>query len=123
MRLRGALLGAGNIALRGHAPQLAEALRGEIEIVALADLSPSNLDAARVFFPAAKAYADAEELLDREQLDFCDICTPPSTHRPLIEQAAGRGIHVLSEKPLAPGIVDAERISEAVRAAARMRKV
>jgi predicted dehydrogenase/uncharacterized membrane protein YbhN (UPF0104 family) len=119
LRLRGALLGAGNIALRGHAPQLARdaALLGEIEIVALADLSPSNLDAARVFFPAAKTYADAEELLDREQLDFCDICTPPSTHRPLIEQAVGRGIHVLSEKPLAPSITDAERISEAVRAA------
>lgn len=119
MRLRGALLGAGNIALRGHAPQLArdEALRGEIEIVALADLSPSNLDAARAFFPAATTYAHAEELLDREQLDFCDICTPPSTHRPLIEQAVGRGIHVLSEKPLAPGVADAERISEAVRAA------
>jgi len=117
LRLRGALLGAGNIALRGHAPQLAEALRGEIEIVALADLSPSNLDAARAFFPAATTYADAEELLDREQLDFCDICTPPSTHRPLIEQAVGRGIHVISEKPLAPSITDAERISEAVRAA------
>jgi uncharacterized protein (TIRG00374 family) len=96
---------------------LAEALRGEIEIVALADLSPSNLDAARAFFPAATTYAHAEDLLDRERLDFCDICTPPSTHRPLIEQAVGRGIHVLSEKPLAQSVADAECISEAVRAA------
>jgi len=119
LRLRGALLGAGNIALRGHAPQWVrdEALRGEVEIVALADLSASNLEAARVFFPAATAYGCAEDLLEREVLDFCDICTPPSTHRPLIEKAAARGLHVLCEKPLAPTLPDAERISEAVREA------
>jgi len=119
LKLRGALLGAGNIALRGHAPQWVqdEALRREVEIVALADLSPSNLEAAHAFFPAATAYGCAEDLLEREVLDFCDICTPPSTHRPLIEEAAARGLHVLCEKPLAPTLPDAERISEAVREA------
>ncbi|PYQ17907.1 MAG: hypothetical protein DMF79_16305, partial [Acidobacteria bacterium] len=119
MKLRGALLGAGNIALRGHAPQWVrdEGLREEVEIVALADLSPSNLEAARAFFPAATAYDCAEELLEREALDFCDICTPPSTHRPLIEKAAARGLHVICEKPLAPTLSDAERISAAVREA------
>ena len=42
MKLRGALLGAGNIAIRSHAPQWVrdERLRGEVEIVAVADLSP-----------------------------------------------------------------------------------
>ncbi len=119
MRLRGALLGAGNIALRGHAPQWArdEVLRREVEIVALADLSPSNLEAARAFFPEAAAYGCAEELLEGEELDFCDICTPPSTHWPLIEKAAKRGLHVLCEKPLAPSLTDAERISATVRGA------
>jgi uncharacterized protein (TIRG00374 family) len=119
LKLRGALLGAGNIALRGHAPQWVqdEALRREVEIIALADLSPSNLEAAHAFFPAATAYGCAEDLLEREVLDFCDICTPPSTHRPLIEEAAARGLHVLCEKPLAPTLPDAERISEAVREA------
>ena len=40
MMLRGALLGAGHIALRGHAPHWRQAaLRGEAEIVALAFLS------------------------------------------------------------------------------------
>ena len=119
MRLRGALLGAGNIALRGHAPQWArdEDLLREVEIVALADLSPENLEAARAFFPAATAYGRVEELLEKEELDFCDICTPPSTHWPLIEKAAGRGLHVLCEKPLAPSLADAERISAAVREA------
>ena len=112
MRLRGAMLGAGNIALRGHAPQWAHdpRLREEVEIVAVADLSRSNLEAARAWFPQARLYERAEELLDAETLDFCDICTPPSTHRPLVEKAAARGLHVLCEKPLAPTLADAERI-------------
>lgn len=119
MRLRGALLGVGNIALRGHAPQWAgdPRLRQEVEIVAVADLSAANLEAAGALFPAAARYAEAEELLDRETLHFCDICTPPVSHRALIEQAAGGGVHVLCEKPLAPALADAESIARTVRTA------
>jgi len=119
MKLRGALLGAGNIALNGHAPQWAsdERLRREVEIVAVADLSPSNLQAACQVFPAARPYADAEELLDHEDLDFCDICTPPFTHRAIIERAAERGLHLVCEKPLAPTLEDATSIARAVREA------
>jgi uncharacterized protein (TIRG00374 family) len=119
LKLRGALLGAGNIALDGHGPQWArdEHLRGEVEIVAVADLCPSNLRSARDLFPGATAYSRAQDLLAREDLDFCDICTPPFTHRALIEQAAERGLHVLCEKPLAPSLADAQGIAEAVCAA------
>ncbi len=88
----------------------------EVEIVAVADLSPANREAARVLFPAASIHARAEDVLDKEALDFCDICTPPFTHRALIEQAASRGVHVLCEKPLAPTVEDTEQIERAVRA-------
>jgi uncharacterized protein (TIRG00374 family) len=117
-RLRGALLGAGNIALNGHAPQWTqdESLRREVEIVAIADLSPANLEAARALFPGARIHSRAEDILEAEPLDFCDICTPPFTHRALIEQAASRGVHVLCEKPLAPTVDDTEQIARAVRA-------
>lgn len=116
--LRGALLGAGNIALHGHAPQWTrdENLVREVEIVAVADLSPANREAARALFPDARIHARAEDILGSEALDFCDICTPPFTHRSLIEQAASRGVHVLCEKPLAPTVDDTEQIARAVRA-------
>jgi uncharacterized protein (TIRG00374 family) len=117
VRLRGALLGAGNIALRGHAPQWTRdpRLREEVEIVAVADLALSNLEAARALFPGARLYQRAEDLLDAETLDFCDICTPPFTHRALVERAARAGLHVICEKPLAPTVFEAERIARAVR--------
>jgi uncharacterized protein (TIRG00374 family) len=119
LKLRGALLGAGNIALRSHAPHWAheERFRREIEIVAVADLAGPNLAAVRELLPDATPYAEAEALLDRERLDFCDICTPPFTHRRLIEQAAARGVHIVCEKPLAPTLADAEHIARAVREA------
>jgi predicted dehydrogenase len=117
MKLRGAMLGTGNIALRGHAPQWTadETLLREAEIVAVADLSPANLETATKAFPDARRYSKAEELLDRETLDFVDVCTPPFTRRPLIESAAARRLHVVCEKPIALSLADAEAIAAAVR--------
>jgi len=119
VKLRGALLGAGNIALRGHLPQWTgdAALAEGAEIVAVADLSRTNLDAAAVLLPGARLYEKAEELLARESPDFVDVCTPPFTHRPLVELAAARGVSVLCEKPIAATLADAEAIADAVRTA------
>src|SRR5262249_51426445 len=117
VRLRGALLGAGNIALRGHAPRWMgdPGLVQDVEIVAVADLSSANRAAASKLFPGARTYDNAEALLAEERLDFCDICTPPFTHRPLVEAAAARGVSVLCEKPIATSVEDAEAIAKSVR--------
>lgn len=117
MKLRGVLLGAGNIALRGHAPQWTGALRHDVEIVAVADLSPQNRKAACAAFPAARFYDSADAALSAETPDFVDICTPPFTHRRLIEKAAARGIHIVCEKPLAPTLDEALAIARAIRKA------
>jgi uncharacterized protein (TIRG00374 family) len=119
LKLQGALLGAGNIALRGHVPQWTgdDILRRDAEIVAVADLSAVNREAARVAFPAARLYERAEDLLDQESIAFCDICTPPFTHRVLVEEAAARGLHVVCEKPIAATLRDAEAIAETIRMA------
>lgn len=117
MKLRGVLLGAGNIALRGHAPQWAGPLSDAVEIVAVADLSKTNREAARAIFPDARLYESAEAALNTETPDFVDICTPPFTHHDLIAKAAGRGIHMVCEKPLAPSLDEALEIARRVREA------
>lgn len=115
MTLRGALIGAGNVALRGHAPQwLVPAIREQAEIVAVADISPANRDAAHRMFPQATIYAAAEDLFQSEDVDFCDVCTPPFTRIPIVEEAVSRGIHVLCEKPIGVNLADAERIATLV---------
>jgi predicted dehydrogenase len=96
--LKGALLGAGNVAVNGHLP--AWKARGGVEIVAAADSRPDRLEAFAAIFPRARWYASAKELLASETLDFVDICTPPDSHAALAQTALERSLHVLCEKPL-----------------------
>jgi predicted dehydrogenase len=53
-----------------------------------------------------------EDLLEAKP-DGVIICTENNRHRPLVEMAASRGIHVLCEKPLATTLEDARAIVDA----------
>jgi predicted dehydrogenase len=55
---------------------------------------------------------DADALL--AGVDAVWVCTPTSSHRPLVEAAATRSVAVFCEKPLAPTLADAEAITDAV---------
>ncbi|TDF98676.1 Gfo/Idh/MocA family protein [Paenibacillus piri] len=43
-----------------------------------------------------------DEIAERVQPDFIDICTPPDSHFHYVKLAADRGIPVLCQKPVAP---------------------
>ena len=98
IKLRGAILGAGNVALRGHLPGWLA--REDVAIVAAADPRPEARAALAERVPNLRAYETSEELLSREPLDFADICAPPAMHAALIRAALEKGLHVLCEKPL-----------------------
>ena len=49
------------------------------------------------------------------------LVSPPATHRPLAEVALAAGMHVISEKPLAPTMADARAIVETARASRKRR--
>jgi len=123
-RLRGAVVGYGFISSRGHVPAYLERAqrRRDVEIVAVADICAARRDYARRDLPGARIYSDHHSLLDSEarNLDFVDICTPPSDHAEIARQALERGLHVLCEKPLAPTLGEASSLLEN---AARARRV
>src|ERR1700722_18492711 len=98
--LRGAILGFGFIAERGHAPAYA-LRRSPLEIVAVAEPCVARHPAIRKALPEARIYRDHTKLLSRESLDFVDICTPPSQHLSMGLDGLACGLHVLCEKPLA----------------------
>jgi len=58
-------------------------------------------------------YDDAEELLNRAAPAVAVVCSATVRHRGLVELAASRGVHVLSEKPLATTVADAQAMVEA----------
>jgi predicted dehydrogenase len=96
--MRGAILGAGNVAIRGHLPGWLA--RSDVEIGAAADPRPSGRDAFSKLLPKARWYGSVEELLSGERIDFADICSPPAMHAGLIRACLEQGVHVLCEKPL-----------------------
>ncbi len=100
--LRGALIGLGNIAVRGHVPAYLtdSSVRGKMQIAAVMDVVEQNREKAHEHLPGAKFYTDVQTLLSSEKLDFVDVCTPPHTHAQYIEACAAKGIHILCEKPL-----------------------
>ncbi|MBP7001612.1 Gfo/Idh/MocA family oxidoreductase [Amaricoccus sp.] len=89
------------------------------EIVALCDRDPARLAAAAERFGVARTYADAAEMLAAERLDFVDIATTVPTHRPLVELAAGAGVHMICQKPFAATMEDARAMVAAAGAAGR----
>jgi predicted dehydrogenase len=111
-KLRGALIGYGFIMEKGHAAgyrQRAQGGAGDVEIVAISDISADRRAQAQAAWPEARIYSDFRSLLDAEagRLDFLDIATPPSDHASIAVEALGRGLHVLCEKPLAASIDEA----------------
>jgi predicted dehydrogenase len=107
--LKGGIIGCGFFAER-HI----EAWRRipEAEIVAAAD---PRLDRAEIF--AGRAYGSAEEMLDRERLDFVDIVTRVETHLPLVRLAVQRKISIICQKPIAPDWGTAVEIVQAAETA------
>jgi predicted dehydrogenase len=109
-RLRGAILGAGNVAMHGHLPGWLA--RDDVAIVAAADPRPEARAALAERLPNLHVYATAEELLSRETLDFADICAPPAMHAGLIHAALEKRLHVLCEKPLVLAADELEPLRE-----------
>ncbi|MDX6307610.1 MAG: hypothetical protein QOI06_656 [Nocardioidaceae bacterium] len=59
---------------------------------------------------------DWRRLLDRDDVDVIDICTPGDSHRDIAIAALEAGKHVLCEKPLANTVAEAERMTEVAAA-------
>ena len=60
---------------------------------------------------------DWRRVLDRDDVDVVDICTPGDSHREIAIAALEAGKHVLCEKPLANTVAEAEQMTEVARAA------
>lgn len=109
-RLKGALIGFGFIAEKGHLPAYAA---GGLEVVAVADINAERRRAASIALPNARIYETHEALLAREtELEFVDIATPPYAHAQIALAAFDRGLNVLCEKPMAMTLEEARLMVE-----------
>ena len=68
-------------------------------------------------FGIPTVYDNAEELLEREKIDFIDIITDVDTHPLFVEMAAQRKLPVICQKPMAATLARAEKMVALTRTA------
>jgi predicted dehydrogenase len=110
-RVRLAVIGAGMI---GHVHAEVAAGLQECECVALCDADAAKAKMAREL--GAKYYGDYREMIDKETLDGVIIALPNEMHEPVGSACAGRGLHIMMEKPITPTIEAAEKLIAGARA-------
>lgn len=90
---------------------------GGVECVALYNRTVSKAEKMAEKYGIPAVYGDPQELLDKEHLDFVDICTNVETHAPLTMMAAERGLSVVCQKPFATSLAEAEAMLAACKKA------
>jgi predicted dehydrogenase len=83
------------------------------EIAALCDINPERLNAAASDFGVERRVADFRELLEMDDIDLVDICTPPLLHFEQVKAALSADKHVICEKPLVGSLAQVDEIMAA----------
>lgn len=87
------------------------------ELVAAADVNPPLLERMRAEFGVQALYGSYAEMFDSENLDIVTVAMDNAGTAEVVEAAAAKGIHVMSEKPMAATLDQADRMIAACRRA------
>ena len=80
------------------------------QVVAVCDLSAERAEAMRAKTGAEAAYSRFEDLIKHDGLDVVSVATPDFAHTPVILAALAADKHVLTEKPLATTLDEANAV-------------
>jgi predicted dehydrogenase len=84
----------------------------------IAGRDAAKLEQAAIRFGWAATETEWRRLIERDDVDIVDICTPGSSHAQIAIAALRAGKHVLCEKPLANTLADAEEMTREAQCAA-----
>ena len=87
-------------------------------MLALCGRDPARVRQAAAHLGWESTETDWVRLLERDDIDLVDICTPGDTHVDIAVRALDAGKHVLCEKPLANSVAEAEQMAAAAERAA-----
>ncbi|MFQ1002765.1 Gfo/Idh/MocA family protein [Modestobacter sp. SSW1-42] len=88
------------------------------ELTVLGGRNADSVSAAAERLGWADTETDWRRLVERDDVDLVDICTPGDTHAEIAIAALRAGKHVLCEKPLANSVAEAEAMTAAAAEAA-----
>ena len=107
------IVGAGNIAMSAHVPAYAK-LTDRVKIVAVADVNFERAKAAAEKL-GCDAYASVEEMLEKADIDYVDICTWNREHASVAIAAAKAKKAILCEKPMSNSLENSLAMEKAIR--------
>lgn len=108
--IRLGLIGCGRIS-KNHFESIKQI--EEAQFVTCCDIIEERAQEAKEKYHLESCYTDYIEMLDNEKLDAVAICTPSGIHPQIGIEVAKRKINVLTEKPMAINIKDADTLIKA----------
>lgn len=89
----------------------------DTRIVAICDIDPNHLEAARKQVPDARVYTDWRELIAKEgdRIDSINATVPDHMHAAIAMTALNAGKHVYCQKPLCHDVAEARALAEAAQ--------
>lgn len=125
-KYRAAVIGTGGIA---NSHLAAYRALGMAEVVAGADINPTNLQSFCSKWEIPQQYADWRQLLTAARPELLSVCTWEDSHAEIVVAAAESGVQgILCEKPMAIDLAEADRMiaacerSDTVLAIGHMRR-
>jgi predicted dehydrogenase len=111
------LIGCGSLSLLGILPQLAEPdARERVEVVAVCDVNGQRARETAERFGITHAYADAGEVIARDDIDLILVITPIEFHHAIAMDALRAGKHVYVQKTMAATYAQARELVETAAA-------
>ena len=113
--IRLGLIGCGGIVQLVHARAYLS-LPDAVKVVALADVVEENRQRVGQTFdvPSEQRYTDHRDMLAKAEIDAVTVATPHFLHAEHAIEAASAGVAVISEKPIATTLAEADTIIDAV---------
>lgn len=109
MSLKYAIIGCGRISPN----HIAAAIENELDIVALCDVVPENMEDKISKFNLPETtpqYTDYKELLEKEKPELIAICTESGNHGSIALDCIEAGANLIIEKPIALSLEEADQI-------------
>ncbi len=91
-------------------------LATNLDMVAMCDLDAAKAQTAATRWGVAESFSDYDEMLQKVEPDGVIVVGPPPMMQPITKDLLGRGINVLTEKPLAMTAALAKELVDASQA-------
>ena len=110
-KLKVGIVGIGGIGKGAHLP--AWVVNDDVEVVALCDIIEERAMKAAEEYEIEYVFKDYNTLINKEEIDIVDICTPNYLHSTIAVKALEKGKHVFCEKPDAINIEEVLKMKKA----------